>query len=299
MLESLESHFSPSDIEERLSSSWLYEAAAKTWAFWLPEEALITVRKGGYYSISPKPGLRIIAINSNLCYTLNWWQVYDHVDPSGMLKWMMDQLLDAESKGQKVHILGHLPPGYVDCWSVWSREFMRIINRFHEIIVTQFYGHTHYEEYKVGFDAAGNPSATSYIGGSVSTYTDLNPNYKIFWVDKDTMDLVDHETWIFNLTEANLNSPEVKPNWYQLYSARRDLGLPSLSPHNLYQLALSMVEDDELFTRYYGYYVKNGDTSLAKGCDAECKQNILCGLVTMDYGDQSHCDLIKSRMRAW
>ncbi|XP_046396231.1 sphingomyelin phosphodiesterase-like isoform X2 [Ischnura elegans] len=290
--------FSPVGISRDLSTAWLYEAAAKAWSKWLPEEALVTVRKGGYYSVTPKPGLRIIAINSNLCYTLNWWQIYDHVDPSGMLKWMINELQDAESKGQKVHILGHLPPGYVDCWSVWSREFMRIVNRYREIIITQFYGHTHYEEYKVGFDQAGHPSSTSWIGGSVSTYTDLNPNYKIFYVDRDTWNLVDHETWIFNLTEANQN-PTQSPRWYRSILATKDFGVASLSPNDLYQHTLRMVEDEALFQRMYGYYVKNGDSALAKGCDKKCKEEILCGFLTMDYGDQSHCDLIKARMQTW
>jgi hypothetical protein len=45
-------------------------------------------------------------------------------------------------------------------------------------------------------------------------------------------------------------------------------------------------------------YVKNGDTSLAKGCDYRCKEEILCNLVTSDYGDLSHCTEIKRRMLA-
>jgi len=45
-------------------------------------------------------------------------------------------------------------------------------------------------------------------------------------------------------------------------------------------------------------YVKNGDTSLTKGCDYRCKEEILCNLVTSDYGDLSHCTEIKRRMLA-
>lgn len=45
---------------------------AEEWSAWLPEETKETILKGGYYTVSPKPGFRIIAINSNVCFTFNW-----------------------------------------------------------------------------------------------------------------------------------------------------------------------------------------------------------------------------------
>lgn len=45
---------------------------ADEWGMWLPEETKETILKGGYYTVSPNPGFRIIAINSNICFTYNW-----------------------------------------------------------------------------------------------------------------------------------------------------------------------------------------------------------------------------------
>ncbi|CAB3377350.1 Hypothetical predicted protein [Cloeon dipterum] len=291
-----------------MTTQWLFDAAAEAWSQWLPAEALETVRQGGFYSVEVQPGFRIIAINSNLCYVLNWWQIYEYKDPYGMLSWLVEELTKAEEKQEKVHIVGHLPPGSVECWGLWSKQLDRIINRFQRTITAQFYGHTHFEEFKVVFAPRSRkrplakPISTSYIGGSVSTYTDLNPNYKIYYSDGGykgaSWDITDHETWIFNLTEANQAGPEVPPRWFRLYSARQDLQLADLSPAELYKAALRMVHDDKLFETFYGITVKRGDTSMKKGCDFRCKEEILCNLVTSDYGDQSHCQEIKRRMLA-
>lgn len=46
--------------------------AAREWSEWLPKESLDTISKGGYYTILVRPGFRIIALNSNVAYILNW-----------------------------------------------------------------------------------------------------------------------------------------------------------------------------------------------------------------------------------
>jgi sphingomyelin phosphodiesterase len=46
----------------------------------------------------------------------------------------------------------------------------------------QFYGHTHWDDFKIFFDE-DRPINSLYIGSSVTAYTDLNPGYKVFHVD--------------------------------------------------------------------------------------------------------------------
>lgn len=64
-----------------------------------------------------------------------------------------------------------------------------VICRFQRTITAQFYGHTHFEEFKVVFAPKSRkrplskPISTAFVGGSVSAYTDLNPNYKIYYSD--------------------------------------------------------------------------------------------------------------------
>lgn len=64
--------FAPSSVaDERVSSKWLYEFIASEWSQWLPETAMATLRKGGYYTLLVRKGLRVIALNNNHCFTFN------------------------------------------------------------------------------------------------------------------------------------------------------------------------------------------------------------------------------------
>ena len=52
-------------------------------------------------------------------------------DPDGMLQWFTEKLLDAEKKGMKVHVLGHISPGdAADCTNVWSANYKKIALRY-------------------------------------------------------------------------------------------------------------------------------------------------------------------------
>ena len=55
-----------------------------------------------------------------------------------------------------MHILGHIPPGHVDCVRVWSANFNAIVGRYSHIIAGQFYGHTHLDEFQLFFSKEKN-----------------------------------------------------------------------------------------------------------------------------------------------
>lgn len=61
-------------------------------------------------------------------------------------------------------------------------------------------------------------------------------------------DVLDYETWVMNLTHANQYNA---PHWYHLYSARKDLHLPSLQPRHWHELVQRMSRDPALFQKYF------------------------------------------------
>ena len=60
--------------------------------------------------------------------------------------------------------------------------------------------------------------------------------------------MLDHETWVMNLKEANLYG---YPIWYKLYSARDAYQMPNLSPGDWDTLVSKLAENDQLFDQYY------------------------------------------------
>jgi hypothetical protein len=64
--------------------------------------------------------------------------------------------------------------------------------------------------------------------------------------------VVDHETWIMDLQEANRHNVD-SPRWYRLYTAREAFRMPSLTPQDWDHLVHRMTYDDNLFQTYYKY----------------------------------------------
>lgn len=45
------------------------------------------------------------------------------------LKWLADELVEAENKGQFVHIIGHVAPGNKECIQPWEKQFYSLVSR--------------------------------------------------------------------------------------------------------------------------------------------------------------------------
>lgn len=174
--------------EPTLSVQWLYEHVAQLWQGMLPAEALETVKLGGYYTTLVRPGLRLIALNNNVCFTFNWWIVYSVKSIQAQFQWLHDVLLAAEKAGEKVHILAHIPNGNEDYHFPCSREFRRIVDRFHGNIVAQFNGHTEHFGFNIFHESSNEtrPVNIAWNGGSLATYSGVNRNYVVYGVDPVT-----------------------------------------------------------------------------------------------------------------
>ncbi|KAH9405515.1 Sphingomyelin phosphodiesterase [Tyrophagus putrescentiae] len=250
--------FPPPEIKGVNSVSWLYDTVAEEWAFWLPEDALQTLRYGGYYTVKPRDKMRIICINTNYCARLNPWSLFNPVDPANQLKWLSDELHKAETAGDRVHIIGHIPPDNRECTQAWLYNFLRIIDRFNETILAQYYGHTHRDEYRLFYSPsqAGVPIGLAYIGPSITPFTENNPAYRLYYMDESGT-LNDHETYYFNLTEAN-QSKRVHRRGTTCWASWKG--------------------DDKLFNEFKNIYYRHSDVKKWEKCTDKCKKYLLSDL---------------------
>ncbi|XP_021710800.1 sphingomyelin phosphodiesterase isoform X1 [Aedes aegypti] len=291
--------FPPPYVQQVDSSiSWLYDELDIQWRRWLPASVSHTVRRGAFYSVLVRPGYRIISMNMNYCNNKNWWLLLNSTDPATELSWFIYELQSAEFANEKVHVIGHIPPGHSDCLKVWSRNYYKIVSRYENTIVAQFFGHTHFDEFEVFYDPHDLSRATSiaYIGPSVTPYYDLNPGYRIYYIDGDhdhtTRLVVDHESWIMNLKEANLYD---YPIWYKLYSTRAAYTMRSLRPVDWDILINNMTDNKELFDLYYKHYWKN--SPVRPECDFECRKRILCDAKSGRSHDRKYfCEGVEAKI---
>lgn len=291
--------FAPHNISDKnVSTNWLYELSAELWSVWLPPETKETILHGGFYTVLARPGFRIIALNSNLGYTANWWSIYDPKDQEDQLKWLAETLLKAEKNGEKVHILSHMPSGFDSCLKAWSREFHKIIDRFENTVTAQFNGHSHKDHFYIYYatDEPTRATNVAFNGGSVTPFSNLNPNYKAYSMDSANYDILDSETWIYNLTEANLKG-NATPKWFKLYSFKEAYGVESLSPTSLDRLVQNMATNRSLLEQYSRYFVKEADTALARGCDTKCLEEKLCEIATAETGNSIQCNILMKKFQ--
>ncbi|XP_061658323.1 sphingomyelin phosphodiesterase isoform X2 [Syngnathoides biaculeatus] len=285
--------FPPPFVHGNRSSAWLYSTMADEWSKWLPEQALKSLRYGGFYTMVIQPGLRLVSLNMNFCARENFWLMVNSSDPANQLQWLVHVLQTSEDKGEKVHIIGHIPPGL--CLSSWSWNYYHIVNRYESTITGQFFGHTHLDEFQIFYDGETltRPLGVAFIAPSVTTYVNLNPGYRVYYVDGNYRGssrlVLDHETYILNLTEANPKSgePQKNPKWTLLYRATETYGLASLFPSDLDKLVQGFIGDERLFQKFW-YLRHKGHVS--EPCRETCKTALLCFLRSGRYDLLQRCD---------
>ncbi|KAJ7997559.1 hypothetical protein DPEC_G00230260 [Dallia pectoralis] len=295
--------FPPPFVHGNRSSSWLYDTMAEEWAPWLPEQAIKTLRHGGFYTVQVQPGLRVVSLNMNFCARENYWLLVNSTDPANQLQWLIQILQASEDEGEKVHIIGHIPPGL--CLSSWSWNYYHIINRYESTITGQFFGHTHLDEFQMFYDEETMTRAlgVAFIAPSATTYINLNPGYRVYLMDGNYDDssrfVLDHETYILNLTEANHQpgglaalTPDPKPKWTLLYRASEAYGVSTLFPSDWDRLIRTFLQDDRVFQRFWFLRHKG---HVSEPCIDTCKTSILCFLRSGRYAELEQCDLLGGR----
>lgn len=114
--------------------------------------------------------------------------------------------------------------------------------------------------------------------------------------------MLDHDTWIFNLTEANAAGAAQQPHWFKEYSFLAEYKLTSLSPAVLGNAANTQWTDaaalqkvrvcaefteSQLYSNARSFMrkqlwenkIKRSDKMLADGCDDACQYGVWCGIV--------------------
>ncbi|KAK9884420.1 hypothetical protein WA026_007267 [Henosepilachna vigintioctopunctata] len=288
--------YSPLNISESSKNSigtrWLFDAVAEYWSKWLPKSALETIKIGGFYTTLVRQGFRIIALNSNVCFTENYWLIYDDEDPYGQLKWLVKILSEAEKNKEKVHILSHIPSGEANCHKQWQYNFNRIVQRFSKTISAHFNGHTHVDELRL-YKNGSNPNQVinvAYNGGSFTTFIGLNPDYRVYDIDPQNLMVLDFHQYTFNLSLANTGNQH-QPEWYQLYSFKKAYNLDNLSYDNLNKFYENLMSDRKLAEQYVQYHVRNSEFAFDHGCNETCIQSQVCHITAITAEDSIKCGI--------
>ncbi|KAG0316899.1 hypothetical protein BGZ99_006621 [Dissophora globulifera] len=273
--------------------SWLYSSLADDWSRWLPADAVNSVKNYGAYTVSPTPGFRIISLNTNFCYTKNFY-LYGHTkdyDPNGEIQWLITQLQAAEDAGERVWIISHVGPSMTDCTQNWSALYYQVIQRYSpHVVAEQFFGHTHRDEFALyygpGAKSTQNAISTGWIGPSVTPFTDLNPGFRVYKVDTKSWNVFDAQTYVADLDQAaTWDAAGGSPNWHLEYSARQAYGAyvpiaetAPLSASWWHNVTTVFEKNDAAFQKYWTYRGKSANRQPACAAGSACPAETICNL---------------------
>ncbi|KAJ6601280.1 Metallo-dependent phosphatase-like protein [Mycena vulgaris] len=278
--------------------SWNYDHLAALWQHeqWLPESAVELAR--AHYSafmVKRQDGLRVISLNTDMWYKANYFNYInlDTPDNSGMLRFLTDELQDAEDAGDRVWIIGHVLSGWDGSNPLVNPTdlFYQIVDRFSpHVIANVFFGHTHEDQASIFYAnnatdiSAQNALTTSWMGPSITPGTNLNSGFRMYEVDSSTFDIMDAYTWRSDVnTFAALDSqPEVGPTYAFEYSTRDAYG-PSVAgwgandPLNAtwwHRVTEAMETNSSLVTTFNGFQGKS--SVLSPACTGDCIAAKIC-----------------------
>ena len=131
-------------------------------------------------------------------------------------------MITAEANGEYIYIIGHIPPGDSNYLSQCSKRYNALIDRFSYIIKGQFFGHTHYDEFRVIHEYFNKTNIAGIIfsAPSITTYSNRMPSFRVYDVNCSNNELLDYTQYYLNITKANLNPDEI-PTWELQYIATK------------------------------------------------------------------------------
>ena len=78
------------------------------------------------------------------------------------------------------------------------------MRRYRRRIAGQFFEHTHNDEFKLVFSRSGKPLSLPWIVPSLMLYEQgTNLVYRVYHTSADSHEVLDHDTWTFDLSGAN------------------------------------------------------------------------------------------------
>lgn len=251
---------------------------------------------GGYYSVDPMPGLKVIGLNTNPFAPP--YPGFPSADTAvyAELAWLDATLASAQAAYQKVWLLMHIPPGadtYTSAGNfangpltntlamMWVPEyqdaFLRILAKYPGVVTMTLAAHTHRDEFRIM-----SPTQTLDITPSISPFFGNNPAFKIFSFEAGTFTPVDFRSINYDLgtLPAQFSSYYTFSQTYSL-QGRLDSSFAKLSPE--------LVTDSAKRSSYIDHYNSGNNSGSANPITPTNWPVFACGITNMAKSDFIRC----------
>lgn len=283
---------------------WNEELMAELWvgAGWLPMEKFDEIKKHYTgFSVTTERGLKVIAINSNTYYQKNYysyWNMTEDFDQFGTLKFLVDELIESEEKGQRVWIMAHIPFVDYDILPIQADIYKQIVTRFSPTTIAGlFFGHTHQDQFNVLYandeKSVDDAIMNTWIAQSITPLSNYNPGWRYYEVDSKTFSVVNSFNYYTKLNETFYDNGE-EPVWEFEYSARDaydpDGEWPATAPLNatFWAKVAEKVKSDEEYAQLYADFSYRKSPYVPVCSEGDC-EDIYCYLSSFNINEMNNC----------
>ncbi|HEV2486631.1 MAG TPA: hypothetical protein VGT08_13955 [Terracidiphilus sp.] len=215
------------------------------------QEAIKEFGDGGYYSITmavPMHDTRLIVVN-DLFFSPRYSTCAgkpDAAQANQQLSWLEQQLAQARQSGQRVWVMGHIPPG-IDLYSTMSRfrdvcggqspimfllsdKMADLMVEYADVVRLGVFGHTHMDEVRLLEPEGADPqSAEAHLAAikvvpSISPVDGNNPSFTVARVNPSSAMLENFEVI------AASNQTGIATNWVKEYDYAQTFHQTQFSP---------------------------------------------------------------------
>lgn len=194
-----------------------FEALYNSWKAFIPIPSVYSFLLYGSYFVEVKKSIYVFSINTIYFFILNQVPDCEAVEAPGakLLHWLDENLgRIAEQKG-KVLIFGHVPPIQPFYKPKCLEKFLGLLQKYHQIIHSQFYGHLHTDEFNVQLDSKNEPFGVAFMCPSLRP--SHNPGFRLYeyepLIENDGILLKDYSQFILNLTSKATPPSMLKRNF--------------------------------------------------------------------------------------
>jgi sphingomyelin phosphodiesterase acid-like 3 len=237
---------------------------------------------GGYYSVkmaAPMRNTRLIVLN-DVFLSGKYRACGGQPDPTAAndeMEWMKHQLIQARQAGERVWVVGHIPPG-IDPYStirkagnicgsgepvrfLASDKMADLMVEYADVVRLGVFAHTHMDEMRLlepeGDDASKHRVAVK-ITPSISPVDGNNPSFTIAQVNAETASIGDYRVI------AASNQTGIATQWATEYDYRETFHEPSYTPAAVDELVKRLKADQRAATPESRSYLRDyfvGDKS--------------------------------------
>ncbi|XP_065177981.1 sphingomyelinase phosphodiesterase D-like [Sycon ciliatum] len=266
-----------------------------------------TFLRGGYYKVQVSDGLVLLIVNSLYWSAYAWSQTVPFRDEipviaNEQMQWLETSLKQAESRGMKAVIVGHVPPGldpyrphlnrvgYVQ--QFWFDNYTQIFlqtvaETFQDTVACNIFAHLHKDDFHVhSYNSDNSTRTATLLLSSISPVYENNPAYRMLYFHPQDWYLADYTQYWTDLVQANTR--QVSALWQKQYTFSEAYpGVQRIDSARLQALWSQIMSTDD--SSVWLRFMQHRQTNAANTLNSYSRDHLYCIAYTANLTAYASC----------